>query len=508
MSDATMRDPSIPTRADDAQSRAIERAYEAMLFVGRPWPNCHPARIATIAALVGFDTFDPASARVLEIGCGDGGNLVPIAAACPGSDFTGIDLSQRAIGEARAFAEGCGLDNIRFVHADLRELHHDGRRFDYIIAHGFYSWVPEPVRDALFETIRATLSPDGIAFVSHNTLPGCALRSIVWGILGSETAGIDDPRERIARAREIAATMAEAMRLQPGAPSQLATEFDEIATRPDYALFHDDISVVNHAVLLRDFAAHAGRHRLAWLADADLYRHIAPAFGERGNAWVAQADRIGREHRADHIRLRRFRESLLVPIERGLGSPVTADRLARMHIAAANDTVERSARARPLSPADRSPAALRRRLLDQLVEIHPLTAPVGELVEWVVRSSDPGSALAQPAAALQMVLASALAGATIPYAEPPALARVAGERPRAFAPARWQATRRDFVVNLRHDGVLLDGESQRRLLPLLDGTRTQAELAARSGEWSPAGAPTHPVGDHLAHFVRLGLLEL
>ena len=29
--------------------------------------------------------------------------------------------------------------------------------------------------------------------------------------------------------------------------------------------------MVNHPVLLRDFAAHAGRHRLAWLADADLF---------------------------------------------------------------------------------------------------------------------------------------------------------------------------------------------------------------------------------------------
>ena len=89
--------------------------------------------------------------------------------------FVGIDLSPRSIDEARAMAADLGLTNVTFHAADLRDLPTDAGDFDYIVAHGFYSWVPAPVRSALFETIHARLAPRGVAFVSHNVLPGlCA----------------------------------------------------------------------------------------------------------------------------------------------------------------------------------------------------------------------------------------------------------------------------------------------------------------------------------------------
>ena len=500
MSDAT------PT-ARDAATASLERAYDSVLFVGRPWPNTHPARMATIARLVGIEVPDPRRARVLEVGCGDGGNLVPIAAASPEARLVGIDLSQRAIGEARAFAGALGLANVRFIHGDLRELPTSGDTYDYIIAHGFHSWVPPPVRDALFETIRETLADDGIAFVSHNTLPGCSIRKIVWEVLRSQTDAIESPPEKFARARVVAALMSEAMRMQPGLPQALAGEFDDIASRPDFMLMHDDIAPINDPVLLRDFAAQADRHGLTWLADADLFKHIAPAFGERANAWIDTVGRIEREHLVDHIRLRRFRESLVVRAGRGTGTPVAATRLEPMHLSAANSLVEQPGAAPPPPASDRSPAAMRRRLLDRLVAAHPASIPVRDLVAWIAGSSAPGSALAQPEQALHLLLRAALAGMALPHAEPVPVATRIGERPVAFAPARWQAQRRDFVVNRRHDAVALHGEAQRRLLPLLDGTRDRAGIAARAEDWNPPGEARHALDDHLAHFLKLGVID-
>jgi len=49
---------------------------------------------------------------------------------------------------------------------------------------------------------------------------------------------------------------------------------------------------------------------------------------------------------------------------------------------------------------------------------------------------------------------------------------------------------------------------QRRLLPLLDGTRTRAELSqALARIAADLGKPARPLGEHLAHFTSIGLVE-
>ncbi len=488
---------------------AIKEAYEGFRYESRPCPTSTPVRLATMAKLMGLEAPDPSTARVLEVACGDGGNLVPMAAASPSARFVGIDIATGAVAEARAMAADLALGNIAFHAADLRDLPGDIGRFDYVVAHGFYSWVPAEVREAMFATLRSRLEPDGIAFVSHNVMPGCALRGVAWSLLRPHVAGIDDPARRIAEARSMARLMADAMAQLPGAARALAEEFREIAARADFALLHDDLAVVNHPVHLREIVAEAGSHGLAWLADADLYRHPAPAYGGAMNAWLAGVDRLTREHVVDHLRLRRYRESLFVHRERGTPTPPAPERLAPMHVAASNDSAERHA-SLPRAPAasDRTPAAAQRMLIDRLVDLHPATVPVSEAVSWIIARSDPGSLLAAPASALLMLLNACHAGAIVPFARPVRILRTAGAKPRAFAPARWQASRHAFVVNLRHEGVDFSDPVQRRLLPLVDGTRTRAELASELAAWVPDSPnPPRLLDDYVAHFAKIGLIE-
>jgi hypothetical protein len=163
--------------------------------------------------------------------------------------------------------------------------------------------------------------------------------------------GIGDPARRISEARSMAALVAEAMADQPGLAAVLACEFRDVADRHEFQVLHDDLAVVNHPVLLREIVAEADAHGLAWLADADVYRHPAPAYGEKMNAWLATADRLTREHVIDHLRLRRYRESLFVHRAKGLGTPLAGERLANMHVGASNTTAERHGSA-PRSQAD------------------------------------------------------------------------------------------------------------------------------------------------------------
>ena len=198
---------------------------------------------------------------------------------------------------------------------------------------------------------------------------------MVWDVLNPHVAGIEDPLARIAEARAMAARMADAMAMQPGFAATLALEYREIADRPGFAVLHDDLAPVNHPVLVRDIAAEGRAIGLAWLGDADLFRHAAPAFGDTMNAWLAAADRMTREHVIDHLRLRRYRESLFVHGEVPVGAAPQARRLATMHVAATNTTVERHAGA-----DTRTAATLQRALLDLLVDAHPGSVPVAELV--------------------------------------------------------------------------------------------------------------------------------
>jgi SAM-dependent methyltransferase len=506
----TPNDPAAPDATDrESVTASIKAAYEAIRYRSRPCPTSTPARIATIARLMGLDAPDPSTARVLEIGCGDGGNLVPMAAVAPRGRYVGIDLSPGAIAEARAMAADLGLSNVELDAVDLRDLPSGLGNFDYIIAHGFYSWVPADVREVLLGTLRRCLSPDGIAFVSHNTMPGCALRGIAWSLLRPHVAGIGDPARRVAEARSMASLVSEAMADQPGLAAVLAGEFRDVADRHEFQVLHDDLAVVNHPVLLREIVSEADAHGLAWLADADVYRHPASAYGEKMNAWLAAADRLTREHVIDHLRLRRYRESLFVHRAKGLGTALAGERLANMHVGASNTTAERHGSApRSQTDGDRTLAGVQRMLLGRLAAVHPASVPVQEVVSWITSHSAAGSTFAAPANALRLLLNACLMGAIVPFAWPLRVAQGAGAMPRASAVARWQAPRRDFVVNLRHDSVVFDDPVRRRLLPLVDGTRTRDALALELAAISPDAAnPRSLVDEHLAHFARIGVLE-
>jgi len=205
----------------------------------------------------------------------------------------------------------------------------------------------------------------------------------------------------------------------------------------------------------------------------------------------------------DHLRLRRYRESLFVHRAVPVGAVPDARRLAPMHIAATNATVERHAAADA-----RAPATLQRALLDRLVDVHPGSLPVAELVPWIAARAGAGAPLAHPDHARALLLNAAYAGVLLPLAAPARTVTAPGERPVAFAPARWQAPRHDFVVNLRHDGVALADPVMRRLVPLLDGTRDRTALVAELATIAPGMRdPRRALDEYLLHFGKLGILQ-
>ncbi|HET9699743.1 MAG TPA: class I SAM-dependent methyltransferase, partial [Burkholderiales bacterium] len=183
--------------------------YDSVDYPGHPYADTHPRALAAVGRLFGLATKYPSSCRTLEIGCGDGANLVAMAYGLPGSEFVGIDLSARAIAKAVELARSVEVANVHLLQADLMEA--DPRAlgaFDYVVAHGFYSWVPSPVRDRLMEVIARCPAPAGIAFVSYNAYPGFHLRQMLREMLLLHTRGAESPGQAIAGARALAQYLA------------------------------------------------------------------------------------------------------------------------------------------------------------------------------------------------------------------------------------------------------------------------------------------------------------
>jgi len=146
----------------------IQQLYESTIYPAMSHPLSDPAVSAVAARIGGLKTAHPAKARILEIGCCSGHNLIPLAIRWPDSECIGIDLAASSIQSATRRALAAGVGNVNFQVADLRDYQAHGGPFDFIIAHGFFSWVPDEVKARLLTFCRENLAENGIATVSFN----------------------------------------------------------------------------------------------------------------------------------------------------------------------------------------------------------------------------------------------------------------------------------------------------------------------------------------------------
>ena len=484
---------------------ALAARYDTIPYAALPHPLTHPDRLATVATFLGYDAPSPATCRVLEVGCNEGANLIPMAVSLPQASFIGCDLSGSAIAAGQATIAAIGARNVELRCEDLSTLDPALSQFDYVIAHGVYSWVPAAVRDALFALGGARLAPGGVMFVSFNALPGCHARLAAWEMLHQHVDAIADPRERLHAARAFARIVAEGGTPQHAADDALRAELRAIAERNDSQLFHDDLAVPNDPVYFRDFAAHAARHGLAYLAEAELHTMSGAGVSAQARQFLSTLEPLAREQYLDFVRLRRFRQSLL---RRADAAPSTRDHAARlmsMHVSA-DASLLRAAQAgkaadlaRELDPASKGAGAVRE-LLDELVSRAPGSLAVADLAARA-------SAWPRP---LELLLRDAYVGGVVNlHVHPPALVTRPPARPRASALARYQATRGEDVTTLTHARVRIPDANARRLLAMLDGTRAVPALVSATAAAWPGGMRQDAaafVAHALEQFGRLALL--
>lgn len=516
-------------------------SYDTVAYPGHAYDYTHPGRLATMAALYGMQPASLDNCRVLELGCGSGGNLIPFAYQWPQAECLGVDLSATAIAQGGDIIAALALDNVTLRHCDILDLGGEIGRFDYIIAHGVYSWVPEPVREKMLTLIAAQLAPQGVAYLSYNSHPGSHLRDLSRDIMRYHVAAIADPRERIAQARAILAVMAELSDAGSVHGAVLRDQHERVRRMSDAVLFHDDLSAVSVAFTLSEVVAAAERYGLQYLSDADLARsdlQRLPPAAARLLAQFPADDLVVREQYQDFIEGHSFRRTLLCRGDVALARDLGPDVVCRFHLAA--EAVPRDG---PIDPAATGIASFRigreaglstdhglsKAAILHLGEVWPQAVGFSDLLAAALERLGAAAAAvraqgAEEVAKLVDILFRASRGGQVTlHLFPPRLTTAVSARPRASRLARMQATQGTLVTNLAHGTVLLEDPIVRRFLCLVDGTRTAAELAVALAESvqrnqamatfaGDAGVPL-PVIDqaaverNLALLARLGLLE-
>ena len=513
-------------------------SYDEVRYRTLPLAQTHPDRLATVATLLGLMPRRVGRCRVLEIGCGDGSNLIPLAYAFPDSRFLGFDLARSAVDRGTAAVRALGLANIELRHVDIMDVTNLGSPFDYVIAHGVYSWVPTPVRDRLLAICKTHLARDGVAYVSYNTYPGCHLRQAARGVLQFHVDGIEDPEERIARARALARFLAGAPR--QGDSAALQDEMGALLDHTPGLLFHDDMAGTNDPVYFHEFVQHTHRHGLQFLAEANVWEMQDRIYPEEVIAQLkvlSDGNVVLKEQYLDFLKNRRFRQTLLTHDDVVVDRTFRASAIAHLFVASsARPLGERPDLASPSAVVEfRGPRGsgmstdhvLAKAAIFQLSTTWPRSVALPELAaraRAMVGDAVTSRDAERDVAGLCDILLTAYAAGLVELSTvPSAFAVEVSERPLASPVARLQAARGDaLVATLRHGSLHLEDALARHLLCLLDGTRTRVDLlremeaaiAARAagvagGTVEASGAPAPVTAEGLERkLVELGRLAL
>lgn len=469
--------------------------YDEIPYISHPYQHSHPERLAAIAKLLGLDPPAIDKCRVLELGCAAGNNLIPMADALPGSQFLGIDLSERQISVGQTAVAALGLKNIELRHANIKDVSARDGLFDYVIVHGIYSWVPREVQDRILEVCRQNLTPNGVAYVSYNTMPGWHMRGMIRDMMLHHIQRFAEPGKKLQQARALLEFLVKSVPADNNPYGLfLKSELELLSKQTDNYLFHDHLEENNHPLYFHEFVSRAAAQGLRYLGDSDLRTMATRDLHPDAQKLLATSlSQIETEQYMDFLRNRMFRMSLLTHDDKCPNLQIDNQKIREFHLSSLlrpkgnGPPLHSSGTEEFVSPGGGQAGVqdpLVKAALHVLAEARPERLPFAELLERASARlglqvpTDPAglARLADRLGGPLLLLHTSLPIGALELALGPVRAtNQPGEKPRAFATARYQAASGVVVTNVRHGLVQLD-ELSRQLLPLLDGTRVRSQI--------------------------------
>ena len=471
-------------------------AYDEVPYDTEANSEAHPRSMATLARLFGIEAAPPSTARVLEIGCGDGEHMIAAASYLPNARFVGFDLAADAIARGVETAREAGARNVELLHRDVRDVRGKGAlgAFDYVVAHGVYSWVPEAIRGDVLAVMREALAPNGIGFVSVNALPGWELRRALRILMREVAAEHEDPAAQVHAALGLVDDLAAArgdgfLAVLAKAAAEYRAHVTQ-ATPPDAPfsryVFHDLLAECNDPFSVTQLSERAQAAGLRLMCETPLFARRAQGSGELD--LTAELAATGTP----------FLQVLLCRDDAPIAPRPEMKAIRAMHLwadlAPAGAGAYRSTSGAVLRAAASSPIARAARSAPGFVLVRDLTADEAEL-ESLER--DLFASVCEGALLLATEPAPIRGVSTTPCVAPHVRLRARGAvARRAESAVLTSALHRSFRVPRRELAVVQE----------LDGTKDLAEIAARAGQ-SLDAPPDEPfVTTVLDRFARHGFL--
>ena len=293
--------------------------YSELGYKSMPFPYTTPATLEAYAALVGISAPNPKTARVLELGATYGGNIISQALFNPDATFVGIELSQEQVEKGNEVIANAGLTNVSLIQSDIASIGSEIGTFDYIIAHGVYSWVDDGVKEALLRLINEHLAEDGIAYVSYNTYPGWHTMEEVRQLMmfSNRDKTQFNHKEKVLHGKTIGSIVGSQILKYDNLKernSKFLGALRSVMQKDEYYVGHDHLEPNNDPVYFYQFNDHLGAHNLAYLCDADLTLSMVRSF----DADIADTldklalnDHVAQEQYLDFMLDTTFRKSII-----------------------------------------------------------------------------------------------------------------------------------------------------------------------------------------------------
>jgi SAM-dependent methyltransferase len=290
----------------------ISEAYDRVPYPSKFFNLTNPDHLAVRGKLLGLNPAPAESCRVLELGCGNGSNLIAHAYKLKDASFVGIDISGGHIEAAVDSLRELGLKNIEFRRMDVMDLSEgDFGKFDYIIAHGLISWIPAAVRKRVFRVCSELLNEQGIGFISYSAFPGSYYRMMVRDIIRFHTADMQDPEEKVQGSLKILSMLAENSTDKKIHKPIFEHELERHFKHSVSDIYHDDLSDFYHPLNFYQFNELLTGNGLQFLCEAELHAMSLNPFSEEVRSFaLGIPDLIRREQYLDYFRGRVFRQTL------------------------------------------------------------------------------------------------------------------------------------------------------------------------------------------------------
>ena len=314
---------------------AKEISYDEVQYPMRSFPSSHPDHLAVIGTLFGMNPVPVDCCRVLELGCAQGGNLIPMAQQYPESEFLGVDLSEKQVEVGRKVIEAAGLNSVRLERGNILDFRIEEGRFDYIIAHGLYSWVSEDVREKILDICDAQLNPEGIAYVSYNTYPGWHMHGAIRDMMLYHIAQFDDPKTKVEQAAALVKFLTESVPDENTSYGMfLKSEMEKLKSKSGNYVIHDFLEQHNEPFYFHEFLSAAKKHGLQYLGESEFQSMLASNLSATISKTLREITRSQSESEQymDFIRNRAFRQTLLCHKEVKLTSNIDANSVRRFSI--------------------------------------------------------------------------------------------------------------------------------------------------------------------------------